>query len=39
MPRAWQKPLATRVSALDDRLLERYPGMRKFARTTFLILE
>jgi SAM-dependent methyltransferase len=39
IPRAWQKPLAARVSTLDDRLLERYPGVRKFARTTFLILE
>jgi SAM-dependent methyltransferase len=39
LPRAWQRPLARRVRSLDDRILERYPSLRKYARTTFLILE
>ena len=39
LPRGWQTPMAERVKALDDRLLERYPGLRRYARTTFLILE
>jgi ubiquinone/menaquinone biosynthesis C-methylase UbiE len=39
LPRAWHQPLARRVSAFDDRVLERHPGLRPFARTTLLILE
>jgi len=39
LPRRWQRPLARRVTAFDDRILERYPGLRKYARTTFLVLE
>ena len=39
LPRAWRQPLARRVSALDDRLLGRHPGLRRYARTTLLILE
>lgn len=39
LPRAWQRGLARRVNALDDRVLERYPGLRRHARTTFLVLE
>lgn len=39
LPRAWQRPLARRVSALDDLVLDRYPGLRRFARSTFLVLK
>ena len=39
LPRSWQRALAARVSALDDRLLARYPQLRRFARSTFLVLE
>jgi ubiquinone/menaquinone biosynthesis C-methylase UbiE len=39
LPRAWQRPLARKIRALDDRILERRPGLGKYARTTFLILE
>jgi SAM-dependent methyltransferase len=39
LPPAWQRPLARSVSAFDDRILRRHPGLRKYARTTFLILE
>jgi SAM-dependent methyltransferase len=39
LPRKWQQQLALRVKALDDRTLERYPTLRKYARTTFLVLE
>ncbi len=38
-PYAWQRMLARRVSRLDDRLLERFPRLRPFARTTLLVLE
>jgi SAM-dependent methyltransferase len=34
-----QKRLARRVWAADDRLLERYPSLRKHARATFLVLK
>jgi SAM-dependent methyltransferase len=39
LPTSWQQALAPRVRRLDDRLLARYPGLRPFARSTFLILE
>ncbi len=39
LPRAWQRPLARSVSSFDDRMLERHPRVRKYARTTFLVLE
>lgn len=39
LPREWQNALARRVSALDDRLLAKYPRLRPLARTTFLVLE
>lgn len=39
LPRAWHEPLVRRVSALDDRLLERHPRLRPLARTTLLTLE
>jgi hypothetical protein len=39
LPRRWRPPLARRVAALDDRLLERHPRLRPRARTTLLILE
>jgi ubiquinone/menaquinone biosynthesis C-methylase UbiE len=34
-----QKRLAKRVWAADDKMLARYPGLRKHARATFLILK
>ncbi len=34
-----QRALARRVSALDDRLLKRWPALGRYARTTFLVLE
>jgi hypothetical protein len=39
MPQAWVQPLAQRVKALDDRLLDRYPRLRPMARSTLLVLE
>lgn len=39
LPYPWQRSLARRVSKLDDRLLERFPRLRPFARTTLLVLE
>lgn len=39
LPKKWQRPLAQRVSAFDDRVLKRYPRLRRYARTTFLVLE
>jgi SAM-dependent methyltransferase len=39
MPRTWQRRLAQRVHAWDDTLLARYPRLRPYARTTFLVLE
>ncbi|MGI8559429.1 MAG: class I SAM-dependent methyltransferase [Solirubrobacteraceae bacterium] len=39
LPLAWQQALARRVQILDDRLLQRYPGLRPLARTTLLVLE
>jgi ubiquinone/menaquinone biosynthesis C-methylase UbiE len=34
-----QKRLARRVHRLDDRVLERWPATRKYARITFLVLK
>jgi ubiquinone/menaquinone biosynthesis C-methylase UbiE len=39
LPRRRQHALARRVKALDDRLLERHPGLRPYARSTLLVLE
>jgi SAM-dependent methyltransferase len=39
LPPRLQRRLARRVSALDDRVLARFPGTRKYARLTFLVLE
>jgi SAM-dependent methyltransferase len=39
LPSTWQRALARRVRALDDRLLARYAPLRRFARSTFLILQ
>jgi ubiquinone/menaquinone biosynthesis C-methylase UbiE len=39
LPLAWQQALAGRVGRLDDTLLERFPRLRPFARTTHLVLE
>jgi ubiquinone/menaquinone biosynthesis C-methylase UbiE len=39
LPLAWQRALAGRVQRLDDALLERFPRLRPFARTTHLVLE
>jgi SAM-dependent methyltransferase len=39
LPKRAQKWLARRVWALDDRVLARFPSMRKYARSTFLILK
>jgi hypothetical protein len=34
-----QVGLAERVWALDERIMARFPGLRKHARITFLILK
>jgi hypothetical protein len=39
LPQRAQKRLARRVNRLDDRVLERYPRTRKYARITFLVLK
>jgi SAM-dependent methyltransferase len=39
LPQNAQKRLARRVHRLDDRVLERYPRTRKYARITFLVLK
>ncbi|HTZ65428.1 MAG TPA: class I SAM-dependent methyltransferase [Solirubrobacteraceae bacterium] len=39
LPRAWQRGLADRAGAFDDRLLARYPGLGRYARTTTIVLE
>jgi ubiquinone/menaquinone biosynthesis C-methylase UbiE len=39
LPKAAQRRLAKRVWALDDRLLARFPSLRKYARSTFLVLK
>jgi ubiquinone/menaquinone biosynthesis C-methylase UbiE len=37
LPRRAQQPLASAVQRLDARLMARFPGLRKFARLTFLV--
>jgi SAM-dependent methyltransferase len=39
LPRRAQQAWARRLSRLDDRTLARYPGLRKHARITILVLE
>jgi SAM-dependent methyltransferase len=39
LPRSWQKALARRLAPVDDRLLERFPFLRRYARVSILILE
>ncbi|HWE32958.1 MAG TPA: class I SAM-dependent methyltransferase [Solirubrobacteraceae bacterium] len=39
VPQNWQERLAVSVNALDDRLLERYPRLRPYARSTMIVLE
>lgn len=39
LPKPAQRAVARRVSALDDRLLERWPALGRYARTTLLVLE
>jgi SAM-dependent methyltransferase len=39
LPSGAQRRLARRVGALDDRVRDRFPAARKYARITFLILE
>jgi hypothetical protein len=39
LPTGTQKRLARRVSAIDDRVRDRFPAVRKYSRITFLILE
>lgn len=38
LPRRWQRALAARVAAFDDRLLARWPRLGRYARTTFVTL-
>lgn len=38
LPRRWQRSLARRVAAREDRLLAHWPGLGRYARTTFIIL-
>jgi ubiquinone/menaquinone biosynthesis C-methylase UbiE len=39
LPKALQKRLARRVWAFDDRMMARFPSLRKHARSTFLVLK
>lgn len=39
LPRSWQRGLARRTSAFDDRLLAQYPSLGRYARTTTIVLE
>jgi SAM-dependent methyltransferase len=39
LPQRAQKRLARRVHRVDDRVLQRYPRTRKYARITFLVLK
>jgi len=39
LPRRWQSRFADRVKAGDDRVLQRWPTLRPYARLTFLVLE
>jgi SAM-dependent methyltransferase len=38
VPPRWQRPLARRIGAFDDRLLARWPSLGRYARTTFITL-
>jgi SAM-dependent methyltransferase len=38
LPAGAQESLARRAWALDERLMARFPGLRKYARITFLLL-
>ncbi len=38
LPRTWQESLASKLAPIDDRLLERFPGLRKYARRTILVM-
>lgn len=38
LPRAMQESLARRVAPMDDRLLDRFPSIRKYARRTILVM-
>jgi SAM-dependent methyltransferase len=37
LPRRWQRPLARRLSRVDDWLLSRFPPLRPYARISFMI--
>ncbi|HEX4564182.1 MAG TPA: class I SAM-dependent methyltransferase [Solirubrobacteraceae bacterium] len=39
LPRRAQRALARLVGAIDDRVLERFPSLRKHSRITFLVLQ
>jgi SAM-dependent methyltransferase len=39
LPRSWQRWLARRIVALDDRVLARWPSLGRYARTTFVTLQ
>lgn len=39
LPESIRKPLARRAIRMDRRMLRRFPRLRKYSRTTFLILE
>jgi ubiquinone/menaquinone biosynthesis C-methylase UbiE len=39
LPPGAQRRFGRRVNALDDRVLARFPGTRKYARISFLVLE
>lgn len=39
LPRSRQGALARRIKAFDDRMLSRHPGLGRYARSTFLVLE
>ncbi len=39
LPRRWQRALARQVSALDDRILARWPALGRYARTTLIVLQ
>jgi ubiquinone/menaquinone biosynthesis C-methylase UbiE len=39
LPKALQQRLARRVWAFDDRMMARFPSLRKYARSTFLVLK
>jgi SAM-dependent methyltransferase len=39
LPPVWQRILARRIGALDDRVLSRWPSLGRYARTTFVTLQ